>query len=103
MAVKAHGRSDASMRTDAPAIGLPEPESVMNPWMRPSGPEALAGPAATSNRTKAGRATRSAPRDGQGEPPRPAGPQAPEVESRFLKGFGPVIGREAEARQTRTS
>src|SRR5207245_8747058 len=46
-----HGRSDASIRTEAPATGKPETESVTKPRTRPSGPDALAGPAGPSTST----------------------------------------------------
>ena len=42
-----HGKSDASSRTEAPEIGMPETESVTNPRTRPSGPEAVTKPDAT--------------------------------------------------------
>src|SRR5438876_11482345 len=54
----AHGKSEASIRTKAPATGEPETESVTKPRTRPSGPEALVGTAETSNRTNTARRTK---------------------------------------------
>src|SRR2546428_2962669 len=53
-----HGRSDASIRTEAPTTGKPETESVTKPRTRPSGPEAVAGTTETSSRTKTAKRTK---------------------------------------------
>src|SRR5947208_16069799 len=53
----AQGKSEASIRTKAPATGEPETESVTKPRTRPSGPDAVAGPAETSRRTNTAKRT----------------------------------------------
>src|SRR6266498_2017686 len=58
LASKDHGKSDASIRTDAPATGDPELASAMTPWTCPSGPEALESPGDTSTTRKAASRTR---------------------------------------------
>src|SRR3989442_1704795 len=54
----AHGRSDASIRTEAPTMVKPETESVTKPRTRPSGPDAVAGPAETNSRTNTAKRTK---------------------------------------------
>src|SRR2546428_8416700 len=54
----AHGKSEASIRTKAPATGEPETESVTKPRTRPSGPDAVAGPAETRSRTNTAKKTK---------------------------------------------
>src|SRR5436190_12033373 len=58
LASKDHGKSDASIRTDAPATGDPELTSVMNPRTCPSGPDAVERPGETSMTRKAASRTR---------------------------------------------
>src|SRR3989454_1223745 len=53
----AQGKSEASIRTKAPATGEPETESVTKPRTRPSGPDAVAGPTETSRRTNTAKRT----------------------------------------------
>src|SRR2546428_12276371 len=54
----AQGKSEASIRTKAPATGEPETESVTKPRTRPSGPDAVAGPAETRSRTNTAKKTK---------------------------------------------
>src|SRR5207249_7993793 len=45
------GKSEASVWTEAPEIGVAEPLIVTYPWIRPFGPEAHAGATLTRSRT----------------------------------------------------
>src|SRR2546428_11401538 len=76
----AQGKSEASIRTKAPATGEPETESVTKPRTRPSGPDAVAGPAETSRRTNTAKRTNGTDTGARAAgtlTPKPARPSTP--------------------------